>query len=79
MRTDVGTPKDIIPVIQWADQVIETQQFEGAAVGAFNANIIATKQGLAQKIEQRNVDKDGNDVQPVKQVFHINGKDIEFS
>jgi len=30
-----------------AEEIIETQQLEGAAVGAFNANIIARKLGLA--------------------------------
>ena len=34
-----------------SEETIETQQFEGACVGAFNANIIARKLGLADKQE----------------------------
>jgi len=33
--------------------IIESQQFEGATVGAFNPNIIARKLGLADKTEQK--------------------------
>ena len=33
------------------EETIETQQFEGACVGAFNANIIARKLGLSDKQE----------------------------
>lgn len=33
-------------VIHTIEEIINTQQFEGAAVGAFNANIIARKLGL---------------------------------
>ncbi len=36
-------------VITRADQIIDQHQFEGASVGAFNANIIARKLGLADK------------------------------
>lgn len=38
-------------VLSRIERVIETQQFEGACVGAFNANIIARKLGLADKQE----------------------------
>lgn len=43
--------KDFITIITRIEEVIETQQFEGAVVGAFNANIIARKLGLADKQE----------------------------
>lgn len=40
---------DYSPVIKKIEAVIDTQQFEGASVGAFNANIIARKLGLADR------------------------------
>lgn len=46
--------KDFSSVISSIEQVIETQQLEGAIVGAFNANIISRKLGLADKQEVNN-------------------------
>lgn len=43
--------KDFLTVIERIEDIIETQQFEGAVVGAFNANIIARKLGLSDKAE----------------------------
>lgn len=43
--------EDFLTVIERIEDVIETQQFEGAVVGAFNANIIARKLGLSEKTE----------------------------
>lgn len=43
--------EDFMSVITQIEETIETQQFEGAVVGAFNANIIARKLGLADKQE----------------------------
>jgi hypothetical protein len=43
--------KDFNTVISQIEQVIYTQKFEGAAVGAFNANIIARDLGLKEKSE----------------------------
>jgi hypothetical protein len=40
---------DFLTIIARIEQVIETQQFEGATVGAYNANIIARKLGLTDK------------------------------
>ena len=40
---------DFLTVVTRIEHVIETQQFEGAAVGAYNANIIARKLGLSEK------------------------------
>jgi len=45
------TDKDFLCVIARVEETIETQQFEGAVVGAFNANIIARKLGLSDKQE----------------------------
>lgn len=43
--------EDFTTIITRIEEIIETQQFEGASVGAFNANIIARKLGLADKKE----------------------------
>jgi hypothetical protein len=43
--------EDFNTVITEIEETIETQQFEGAAVGAFNANIIARKLGLSERTE----------------------------
>lgn len=42
---------DFSHIITWAKEIIYTQKFEGAAVGAFNANIIARDLGLTDKKE----------------------------
>lgn len=38
-------------VTTYVEEIIRTQKFEGAAVGAFNANIIARDLGLSDKKE----------------------------
>lgn len=43
--------KDFSEVIKWIENVIYTQKFEGATVGAYNANIIARDLGLSEKKE----------------------------
>lgn len=43
--------EDFNTVISRIEEVIYTQQFEGATVGAYNANIIARNLGLADKKE----------------------------
>lgn len=45
--------KEFLAVITRIEEVIETQQYEGAAVGAYNANIVARKLGLADKQESK--------------------------
>lgn len=49
--------KDFNAIISRIEETIETQQFEGATVGAYNANIIARKLGLSDKseVEQKRV------------------------
>lgn len=42
---------DFSTIIKQIEDTIATQQFEGAAVGAFNANIIARTLGLTDKSE----------------------------
>lgn len=42
---------NFLDVITRVEEIIENQQFEGAAAGFFNANIIARKLGLADKQE----------------------------
>lgn len=41
--------EDFVGVTTHAEEVIRTQKFEGAAVGAFNANIICRDLGLREK------------------------------
>jgi meiotically up-regulated gene 157 (Mug157) protein len=54
---------DFLSVIHRIEQIIATQQFEGAAVGSFNANIIARKQGLTEKVESENKNYNINSVE----------------
>lgn len=65
-------------IISRITEIIETQQFEGATVGAFNANIISRALGMIDKTETGFRDKDGNPTDPPKQVMIINGKEIQF-
>jgi hypothetical protein len=46
--------KDFSLVISRIEEIIRTQKYEGAAVGAFNANIIARDLGLADRQEVEN-------------------------
>lgn len=38
-------------ICEWVEMVIETQNFEGAVVGAYNANLIARRHKIADKQE----------------------------
>lgn len=58
--------EDFVYITSHVEKIIETQQFEGAAVGAFNANIIARKQGLSDS----NVLKGDKD-NPIETKFDI--------
>lgn len=53
--------EDFLQVVTRIDQIIYTQKFEGATVGAFNANIIARDLGLAD-IQKLTVNKVGKDL-----------------
>ena len=45
-RKGAGNNKDFLPIITHIEDIIRTQKFEGAMVGAFNANIVARDLGL---------------------------------
>lgn len=47
----VSANEDFMTVITRIENIIEAQQLEGALVGAFNANIVARINGLADKQE----------------------------
>jgi hypothetical protein len=49
-----GNYDEFQPVVQAIDQIMFSQKFEGAASGAFNANIIARDLGLAEKTINEN-------------------------
>jgi hypothetical protein len=55
-RKNKNLSKDFLSIITRIEEIIYTQKFEGAAVGAFNSNIIARDLGLKEKseIEQTN-------------------------
>ena len=55
-KKNVDLSKDFLLIVSRVEEIINTQQFEGASVGAFNANIIARKQGLAEKSEHTGKD-----------------------
>lgn len=78
-RKNEGLSKDFLALISRIEEIIRTQKFTGAAVGAFNANIISRDLGLADRQEARQVDKDGNDV-PMGTVSVVlpPGMNIEF-
>ena len=46
---------DFIAVIETIKDIIKTQQYEGAIVGAFKENIIARLQGLKEQTENTNL------------------------
>lgn len=48
-KNDERCTEDFSVIITRVEEIIETQQFEGATVGVFNANIIARKLGLVDK------------------------------
>ncbi len=50
--------KDFLEVIERVEYCIDTNQWEGATVGAFNANIIARTLGLKEQTENTNLNMD---------------------
>lgn len=62
--------EDFFGVITRIEQTIETQQYEGAAVGAFNANIVARKLGISEKMEHTG--KNGKDLTPNINITVVN-------
>jgi len=65
-RKNQNLSEDFLSIIARVEEVITTQQFEGGAVGAFNANIISRKLGLADKAEVT-----GKDGGPIETKFDI--------
>lgn len=57
--------KDFSKIASRIRETIYMQKFEGAAVGAFNSNLIARELGIAERTEARHVDKNGDDIPPV--------------
>lgn len=82
-KCDREKEDDFSAVLQRIEEIIETQQFEGACVGAFNANIIARKLGLTEKQEldhKNNGRSFGDDIVRVrveKETLIANGIDEE--
>lgn len=63
---------DFSTVISEIENIIEKQQFEGAAVGVFNANIIARKLGL---VDKKDITTDGEKLPGT--VISWGGKEIK--
>jgi hypothetical protein len=59
--TEAGKRKDFLSVISAIEEVIRTQQVEGASVGAFNANIISRLLGLTDRHQHEVVPPDKPD------------------
>lgn len=59
-RKNKNLSDDFLSVINTIEEIIATQQFEGATVGAFNSNIIARKLGLTEKVESKNTNFNHN-------------------
>ena len=65
--------EDFLQVLTRIENIIYTQKFEGASVGAFNASIIARDLGLK---EQTDITSNGKDLQPVITAM-VDGKVID--
>ena len=55
--------KDFLHIITRVRTIIESNQFEGATVGAYNPNIIARKLGLTDKSETKHTGDPDNPIQ----------------
>jgi len=62
--------EDYFLITAWARDIIENQQFEGASVGTYNANIIARVQGLTEKTD---ITTNGNEIKQVNVTELISG------
>ena len=61
---------DFLEVIETVENCIDKQQWEGATVGAFNANIIARTLGLIDK-QDLDVKSDGKQITLPPSVIHV--------
>ena len=52
--------KDFLVVISEIENIIQTQQVEGATVGAYNANIVARLNGIVERTENHNTNINHN-------------------
>lgn len=55
--------EDFLSVITRVEEIVRNQKYEGAAVGAFNANIIARDLGLRDKVDTELTGKDGKPIE----------------
>jgi len=69
-ESNEGSYKDFFGVTTRIRTIIESQQFEGATVGAYNPNIIARKLGLADKTDVTSNGKDVANLPPVINVYN---------
>lgn len=70
--------EDFSLVITRIEQTIYTQKFEGAAVGAFNANIIARDLGLKDASKQELSGPDGKPIEVTGiEVYFVKAKEVE--
>lgn len=67
--------QDFLVVIARIEDVMYTQKFEGAAVGAFNQSIIARDLGLVEKVEAKNTNINHNSAPLTKEEMdYLNAK-----
>src|SRR5438132_1661730 len=69
--------KDFSEVVTRIRETIYTQKFEGAAVGAFNHNIIARDLGLIEKQQNGFMDKNGNAIDPPNRALIITKEEVK--
>lgn len=68
-----STDKDFLYICRKIEEIIDTQKFEGAAIGIFNANIIARDLGLSDR--QELTGKDGKDLINTVKIEIIENRD----
>lgn len=49
--------QDFSSIITRIEEIIDTQKFEGAAVGIFNSNIVARSLGLSEKVQEESTSR----------------------
>lgn len=60
---------DFIQVTEWAEQVIRSQKFAGAAADLFNANIIARDLGLKDESKHEHTGPGGGPIQSISKTI----------
>lgn len=69
---------DFLGVIEEIERIIDTNQWEGASVGAFNPNIIARTLGLKERVDNTTNDKDINALTPEEAKQRAKDLDNEY-